>query len=191
MASAPDLRAEKKRLRAHVLAQRDALGADRRREASRIILQRLLADPRYRDAQVVAAYASFGSEVDTSGLLADVLAGGRRLVLPRIDKSHARLELRRVDDLGADLVAGVWGIREPAPHCPVADLGDVEFMLVPGVAFTRDGDRLGYGGGYYDRLMAGLRPQVPRIAAAFSVQVVERLPMGERDRRVSAVVTES
>jgi 5-formyltetrahydrofolate cyclo-ligase len=185
-----DLQAAKRSLRERILAQRNAIDAGKRRDDSRKILQKLLADRRYLSAQVVAAYAAFGSEFDTAGLLADALANGKQLLLPRIDKANARLELRRVSDLERDLVAGVWGIREPATQCPVAPASSVEFMLVPGVAFTRDGDRLGYGGGYYDRLLTGLRPDVPRIAAAFSVQLVDELPMGDHDRRVSGVVTE-
>jgi 5-formyltetrahydrofolate cyclo-ligase len=191
MSQPQDLKAAKKALRAHILAQRDALDAGKRREHSNTILQRLLADSRYRSARVVAAYAAFGSEFDTSGLLADALQGGKQLLLPRIDKANARLELRRVVDLQADLVAGVWGIREPAQHCPPAAPSGVDFMLVPGVAFTAGGDRLGYGGGYYDRLMTALRPGTSRIAAAFSLQVVESLPMGGNDLRVTAVITEA
>lgn len=191
MSQPQDLKAAKKALRTHILARRDALAAGKRREHSNAILHRLLADPRYRSAHVVAAYASFGSEFDTAGLLADALQGGKQLLLPRIDKPNARLELRRVIDLQADLAAGIWGIREPDLHCPLAAPSSVDFMLVPGVAFTTRGDRLGYGGGYYDRLMATLRPDASRMAAAFSLQVVEALPMGENDLRVTSVVTEA
>jgi 5-formyltetrahydrofolate cyclo-ligase len=191
MPPAQDLQAAKKALRKLVLAQRDALDAATRREASAAISRRLCADPRYASAQVVAAYASFGSEFDTSAFLMEVMAQGKVLVLPRIDKANARLELRRIADPQKDLVSGVWGIQEPALHCESLPVEAVDFMLVPGVAFTRAGDRLGYGGGYYDRLMTGLRPQVPRIAAAYSMQVVGAVPMGERDQPVTAVVTEA
>jgi 5-formyltetrahydrofolate cyclo-ligase len=112
------------------------------------------------------------------------------LLLPRIDKVRRRLDLYRVQDVDVDLTAGVWGIREPAAHCALADASSVEFMLVPGVAFTARGERLGYGGGYYDRLLAGIGDAVPRVAAAFSVQVVETLPLAAHDRRVHMVVTE-
>ena len=146
--------------------------------------------PEYRAADVVAAYASFGSELDTSEFLVRILADGKQLVLPRINRAQRVLELRQVDDLGADLVAGVWGIREPAERCAILSPSAVEFMLVPGVAFTASGARLGYGGGFYDRLLASFDRRVARIAAAFDLQMVDQLPEGPRDQRVDRVITE-
>lgn len=191
IAPLPDnLQPAKKALRASIIARRNALEASMRREHSARILERLLLLPDTREATVVAAYASFGSEFDTSGFLENALAAGKQLLLPRIDKAEHRLELRQVNDLDSGLVAGVWGIREPGGDCMLRVAADVDFILVPGVAFTAAGERLGYGGGYYDRLLTELRPQVPRTAGAFSLQVVDALPTGERDQRVHLIVTE-
>ena len=79
---------------------------------------------------------------------------------------------------------------EPAERCPIVPSSAVEFLLVPGVAFTATGERLGYGGGFYDHLLSGLNAKTPRVAAAFSVQIVDDLPVGPRDQRVHRVVTE-
>jgi 5-formyltetrahydrofolate cyclo-ligase len=184
------LQLAKKSLRERIIAQRNALDASQRRESSAKILERLLLLPEYRGAAVVAAYASFGSELDTAIFLRAALSAGKRLLLPRIDKAGHRLELRQVSDPESDLVAGVWGIREPGEHCPMIPPSLVDFILVPGVAFTAKGERLGYGGGYYDRLLTGVRPQTFRAAGAFSLQVVEDLPTGENDQRLHCVVTE-
>ena len=189
-ASEDTLRSAKKTLRASVIARRDALDAETRRRASQAITAKLLALPAYRAAGVVCAYASFGSEFDTVAFCSDVIAAGKRLLLPRINRAARMLELREVKNLDGDLVAGVWGIREPRERCPIVPSSAVEFLLVPGVAFTATGKRLGYGGGFYDRLLAGLGSSVPRIAAAFSIQVVGDLPVGPRDQRVHQVVTE-
>ena len=121
---------------------------------------------------------------------ARILTDGKQLLLPRINRAQRALELRHVVDLGADLVSGVWGIREPAERCPIMSLTKVEFMLVPGVAFTASGARLGYGGGYYDRLLASLDRRITRIAAAFQLQMVDQLPEGPHDQRVDRIVTE-
>ncbi len=185
-----NLQLAKKSLRERILAQRDGLDPSQRRESSAKIIERLLLLPEYRQATVVAAYASFGSELDTAAFLRDALAAGKRLLLPRIDKAERRLELRQVSDPQSDLVAGVWGIREPGEHCPLLPPSLVEFILVPGAAFTAKGERLGYGGGYYDRLLTGIGPQVCRTAGAFSLQVVEDLPTGDRDQRLHCIVTE-
>jgi 5-formyltetrahydrofolate cyclo-ligase len=106
-----------------------------------------------------------------------------------MDRATHTLEMRHVTDLENDLVAGVWGIREPGTSRPVHALANIDFLLVPGVAFTAEGARLGYGGGYYDRLMGALTPGVARIAAAFDLQVVAKLPESAHDQRVHAIVT--
>jgi len=184
------LRSAKKALRAGVIARRDALDAETRRRDSQAITAKLLGLPAYRAAGVVCAYASFGSEFDTADFCSGVIAAGKRLLLPRINRAARVLELREVENLGSDLVAGVWGIREPAERCPIAPLTSVEFLLVPGVAFTATGARLGYGGGFYDRLLSGLNAQTPRVGAAFALQVVDTIPTGPNDQRVHLIVTE-
>jgi len=182
------LRSAKKALRASVIARRDALDAETRNRDSRIITAKLLALPQYLAAGVVCAYASFGSEFDSAAFCSDVVASGKRLLLPRINRAARVLEWREVGNLDSDLVAGVWGIREPAERCPIVPPSAVEFLLVPGVAFTAAGGRLGYGGGFYDRLLAGLNAKTPRIAAAFDLQIVESIPTGPSDQRVHLVV---
>ncbi len=177
-------------LRQAILARRDAADVANRSRDSQTITQKLCVLPAYRAASVVAAYASFGSELDTSEFLARILTDGKQLLLPRINRVQRALELRHVIDVGADLVAGVWGIREPAERCPILAPTQVELMLVPGIAFTASGARLGYGGGFYDRLLASCDRRIARIAAAFQLQMVDQLPEGPHDQRVDQVVTE-
>ena len=180
----------KAELRAAIIARRDAANVASRIRHSQTITQKLCALPEYRAAGVVAAYASFGSELDTAEFLARILADGKVLLLPRINRAQGALELRQVKYPGADLVTGVWGIREPAEHCRIVPALTVEFMLLPGVAFTAGGARLGYGGGFYDRLLTSLDQRAVRIAAAFDLQMVEHIPEGPHDQRVGRVITE-
>ncbi len=186
-----DLKREKSALRQATLARRDAEDAAARHRASQLITNKICALPSYTSARAVAAYASFGSEFDTSALLARILADGKQLLLPRINRDERALELRNVRNLDADLVAGVWGIREPAQSCALQSPATVDFMLVPGVAFTSAGARLGYGGGFYDRLLKLLRPGVPRVAAAFQLQVADTIPEGPQDQRIDMLLTEA
>jgi 5-formyltetrahydrofolate cyclo-ligase len=180
----------KSALRKAILARRDAVDAARRSRDSRTITQKLCALPSYRAAKVVAAYVSFGSEFDTTEFVASILAESKQLLLPRINREQRVLELRHVVDPGTDLFPGVWGIREPAAYCPTVSAGLVDFILVPGVAFTTSGARLGYGGGFYDRLLLTLDERVARIAGAFHLQFVDQLPEGPQDQRVAQVITE-
>ena len=99
-------------------------------------------------------------------------------MLPRIDRAAHRLDLYRVHDAGAwTRSPGVWGIREPDPQrCarPISD--EIDLIIVPGVAFTPAGARLGYGGGYYDELLSRWQHPPLRIAPAFDLQIVPELP---------------
>jgi 5-formyltetrahydrofolate cyclo-ligase len=186
------LAAAKQSLRRRIVSSRDAMGDASRAAACAAITSRLVRLERYGRSGIVAAYRSFGSEFDTTEFVADVLRAGKRLVLPRIDRAARRLAFHLVSDPGTQLVPGTWGIREPDPaRCANVDLREVDFMLLPGVAFTRECDRLGYGGGFYDRALDALRPDCPGVAAAFTIQIVDSLPVGPNDRKVDAVLTES
>ena len=80
-------------------------------------------------------------------------------------------------------------IREPHPDLLKVSLTELDLVIVPGVAFDSLGRRLGYGGGYYDRLLATLTPGVPKIAGAYDLQVVAHIPSAPHDLRVDAIVT--
>jgi 5-formyltetrahydrofolate cyclo-ligase len=189
---AGDPKARKAALRRAILARRDGLPASDRAARAAAIFARVAALPGLRAARVVLAYAAFGSEPDTGPFLRAVLAAGKALVLPRVNRATRMLELYRVEDPALQLEPGTWGIREPRPAlcAPVAPAA-VDFVLVPGVAFDVRGGRIGYGGGYYDRLLGRLAPGPLLVAAAFDVQVVPEVPMTAGDRRMDRVVTES
>ena len=185
--------AAKAALRREVLARRDALDHGTRARLSAAVLARVTALDVFQRSGRVLAYVSFGSELDTRPLLQQVLAGGRTLVLPRIERAARRLALHQVGDLDTELRPGVWGIPEPDPDRsrPVAP-GEIDFVLVPGLVFDPRGGRIGYGAGYYDRLLVAWPPPVPPlIAAAFELQVVPAVPVLPADRQVDLVVTES
>lgn len=179
-------------LRKQVVAARDALKPEARRDLSRRITQQLIGLDAYRNAASVLAYMSLGSEFETNLFIADVLAGGKHLCLPRVNRDKHALEVHVVTDLDRDLQSGVWGIQEPrADICPRASLERIDFVLVPGVAFTPRCERLGYGGGFYDRLIAQLAHRPPLVAAAFALQVCAEIPVGAGDQRIDLVITES
>ncbi|QIN83263.1 5-formyltetrahydrofolate cyclo-ligase [Rubrobacter tropicus] len=177
-------------LRQSVLRRREALCERERAAFGRTILSNVRDLPAYERSGVVLAYASFGTELGTDEFLGRVLDDGKTLLLPRVERGD--LGLYQVRDTARDLSPGPWGIREPVPErCPFADAGSVDFALIPGVAFDRMGGRLGYGGGFYDRLLAGGLPRrAPRVSVAFEVQVVEKVPVDRHDVPVDLVITE-
>ncbi|MGD8790461.1 MAG: 5-formyltetrahydrofolate cyclo-ligase [Burkholderiales bacterium] len=183
--------AAKKAVRRRILALRDALSDAERAQKSQEITARIAGLAVFGDASTVAAYASFGTEFDSSALIEAVLSNGAHLLLPRVDREQKRIDFFSVTDPAVSLVPGQWGIPEPDPaRCDRVDAQEIDFMLVPGVAFTARCERLGYGGGYYDGAIGRLRRDAIKVAAAFSLQVIDELPMELHDRRVDVIVTE-
>ncbi len=136
-------------------------------------------------------YVDFRAEVETGTLLEEVLERGKRLVLPKV-QPRGLLACLRVTDTKDDLVAGRHGILEPRSDGTIAVCPrEIDLVVVPGVAFTRYGYRLGYGGGYYDRFLAQEAPGAVAIGLAFEVQMAECLPVESHDRPVDMVITES
>lgn len=182
--------AGKRDLRTRIQAMRNALPLQQRRESSAAITTRLIAQLAVDRPRVVSSFVSFGSEFDTGAFNAAVLARGTALVLPRIRRAERRLDLLLVADPARDLVPGLWGIHEPDPlRCIAVDISAVDWCLVPGLAFDRSGRRIGYGAGFYDRLLSA--SHCLKVAPAFQVQLVDCVPTEPHDRRVDLVVTES
>lgn len=177
----------KKALRTAVLNGRAIMDAEAAATAAEAITATLLALPVLRAARTVAAYVSLGSEVSTQSLLAALTDRGVTVLLPVLaaDGSLTWRELSRLDAL----VPGRHGLREPPPTAPARDLGDAAVVIVPGVAFDRAGNRLGRGGGSYDRALNALPPGVTTIAAAFDSDIVESVPVDPHDKRVAMIVT--
>ncbi|QJR14906.1 aminodeoxychorismate synthase component I [Usitatibacter palustris] len=180
---------DKARLRKIFIEVRDAYAARTGAAFAESITRRLRALPEYHRARTVLATLSIGSEWDTRTFAEGVLADGKTLVLPRVVKKPRALEIFAVGDLAADLLPGVWGIEEPDPaRCRKLTLAEVDFALVPALAVDREGYRLGYGAGYFDRLLSTAAPF--RVVALPGEQVVDRLPREAHDIAVDAVLTD-
>jgi len=182
----------KAELRKRLHGLRNSLTSGERANYSGSITGDILALPAYREARTFMAYMTFGSEFVTDALINDALAHAKTLVLPRINREQNRLETYAVRDPQSDLTAGPWGIREPRPdRCRPVPVAEIDLVLVPGLGFNVRGDRLGYGRGYYDRLLQFRTPRTALVAAAYSVQVLDDIPLGDYDVPVDMVVTEA
>ncbi len=184
------LREAKRALRERILRLRDALPAEVRIEAGAAIAAAIAARADFRAAGTVLLSLSFRSEWDTAPLLAAARAAGKTLAAPRVHVESRMLEPCRVADPAVDLAPGFRGISEPLPHCVPVALAAIDWVLVPGVAFDPNGYRIGYGGGYYDRLLPLLRGDARRVSGAFELQVVDGVPTAPHDLTVDAIITE-
>ena len=186
----------KQGIRQSIIAARQKMAVSARSEFSETITQRILDLPAYRHAKVVLGYMSFGAEFSSHIWVQQALQDGKQVLLPRVNSNTRQLELFQVVDLQQDVAPGKWDIPEPLPQrCRrVDDSEQIDFILLPGVAFARDGSRLGYGGGFYDKLLARIdqdKGSPALVAAAFSMQLLEAVPQEATDRKVAWLVTEN
>ena len=189
----------KQAIRQRIIFEREQLPAGLRTQFSAAIVRRIAQLPEYQAARVVLGYMNFGAEFESDIWVRQALADGKQLLLPKVNRITNELDIYRVADLQHDLAPSLWNIREPLPdRCTRVDtLKEVDFILLPGVAFGRDGARLGYGGGFYDKLLA--RPDIKNraahglalVAGAYTMQLVEGIPQEVNDRKVQWLVTEN
>jgi 5-formyltetrahydrofolate cyclo-ligase len=177
----------KTELRAGAKARRDGLPAAERQAAAAAIAARAfpVAVPL---GAIIAGFMPLQSEISPLPLMQKLAAAGARLGLPAI-AGRGRALIMRAYEFGAPLDRGQWGIREPKPDAPEVE---PDIVLVPLLAFDRRGFRLGYGAGYYDMTIHGLRARKPvtAVGIAFAAQEVPTIPTTPRDERLDLVLTE-
>ena len=214
MTPPPDIPAQKRAIRAIVLARRRAITS--RAAASRIIADRVARMPEFRNAAVLAAFAPMPDEADIKPLLQAALQAGKILLLPRVaDLANGQMDFHQVPNLNQLLPSHPSGssgpaqpshpsgpvhstrpgkiqISEPDPgRHPRRDPAAADFFLVPAVAADPENFRLGYGGGFYDRLLAKLPPAAPTCCPIFSVQIAKKIPREVHDRPIWRIITEA
>ena len=179
------LPAAKRELRRMIRGRIAELDAAARQAMSLDICRKLAALAREKDYRRVAVFAARPGEVDLLPLL-DMMPE-REWYFPLVHEGR-RLSFHRVCH-GGEFVTGSWDIREPGPACPELHAGELDLIVLPGAAFTRDGRRLGYGGGFYDTLLAGPARDVPLAGVCFPCQLLDDLPVEPHDKKADMVVT--
>jgi len=177
-------------IRKQILKKRDAISPDIKSVKDALIKQRLFDLPEFITAKTVFFYASFRSEVETLSTIKESLKIGKRVVLPRVDKKRHRLMLYEIKDI-SELSPMYMGIPEPSLFDKrLVRLDDIELVIIPGAAFDYSGNRLGYGGGYYDILLSKSKKKIPIIAIAYEEQLVDKIPSEMHDVKVDMIVTD-
>lgn len=183
-------RTSKAAIRRELLSKRDSLTSIERQEKSHLIGKRLAGSEEFRHSNTCLIYASFRSEVETDHLIPLIIKTGKRLALPITDITSKTLILCEVKKGLEELFPSTYGIREPRMQRDLLIPPDeIDLFIVPGVAFDTSGTRLGYGGGYYDRLLSKHKEKTI-FALAFEKQIASRLPYDSFDIRVKKIFTE-
>jgi len=177
-------------LRRRMAAIRDAIPADERLLKSAAIAQRLSEWPPFVSAATIFTFLTTRSEVATEIINGLALMAGKALAAPRTLLGEKRLEFRALQGVAGEVVAGPFGILEPPADTPLLDPEQADMIFVPGLAFDPLGYRLGYGGGFYDRLLADPALRATTVGLAFEEQVIERVAHDESDLPVEHVATE-
>jgi 5-formyltetrahydrofolate cyclo-ligase len=137
----------------------------------------------------IMIYVSKDPEVETQGIIADLLAAGKRVIVPIIERETCTLRLSYLNDLSV-LVPSTFSVPEPIGHEIPARPADVEVVVVPMLAYDQNGNRLGYGAGYYDRFLERY-PHPVKIGIAYACQEVAHLPAEPNDVTMDYIVTET
>jgi 5-formyltetrahydrofolate cyclo-ligase len=175
----------------NAMAQRRAEIDPRRASEVGLAMADILSDnPEWMRGQRIGLFAGLADEPDTRPILTLIQRAGKEVFFPR-SRADGGLAMARLED-GSDLVPGRFGILEPPQDAPCSSLLELDLVFIPGVAFDRYGGRLGRGGGFYDRALAGARvlsgPR--RLGVGFAFQMVARVPVLDHDQAVHGILTE-
>lgn len=177
----------KKQIRREILSIRDAISKEERKKKSDKIKKQLATFPAFEQADQILIYASYGSEVETDTIMELAFQKRKLVFCPRVEGK--KMKFYQITDL-SQLVSGYRSIREPQPQRPWQQRqGDL--VIMPGTVFDKEGNRIGYGGGFYDRFLESY-PQVSTVAIAYELQFVEpgRIETEETDQKPACIITE-
>jgi 5-formyltetrahydrofolate cyclo-ligase len=180
---------EKAQARKTIQQRIERLSTEDKRQASERVRERLADLPEFQQARSVLLFVSIADEVDTLPIIRDALAAGKHVAVPKVDVQAKAMDARRLRDLDQDIAPGVFGILEPQSS-EVVPPRQIDFILVPARGFDREGNRLGRGGGYYDRYMSQPGFDAWRCGVAFACQVLDAVPHDETDLPVHLLVTD-
>jgi 5-formyltetrahydrofolate cyclo-ligase len=182
-----NLSEQKAALRRQVRAAITRLSQAERAAASEAACHRLTEQRIWQAARRVLLFSALNDELDLGALLSAGRSAGKLVALPRFVPAADTYEAALVNDPDRDLVPGRYGVCEPRAECPSVPANQLDFVLVPGVAFDAAGRRLGRGKGYYDRMLSALRGI--KCGATFDVQVVPEIPHEPHDVRLDCLLT--
>ena len=182
--------ARKVTLREELTARRKAMTPDLIDERGLKVQSRFLATPYYERARTVALYAPIRGEVPTRDILIAALQDGKVVCYP-LSHVHGRILSFRAIKSESELEPGRLGVREPTNSSELIPVDQIDLFVVPGLGFTREGKRLGRGGGYYDATLRAASARSRRVGLAFSDQIVEVMPATGDDVDMDLVVTEA
>ena len=176
-------------IRRAIIAKRDTLDTDEVSRLSKNIIANLKSTKEYQNAGSIAAYCSIGNEVKTIDLINDILEEGKKCLLPRLSSKYT-LEFAQIDSMD-DLINNRFNILEPKKNLKATRIDEIDLVIVPLVAYTKTGQRIGMGGGYYDRSFSCHNKSQNLVGIAYSLQEIEFAEFDSWDINLNIVVNEN
>lgn len=177
-------------LRKRILSIRNSMDKKESSEKSAVIMEKLTAMDIYKKAQVVFVYMDFNHEVETMNLIKKMLLDKKKVVIPYTDTVNTVIIPSELKDMEG-LVKSKFGYYEPA-HDKILPVKPEEFdlVVVPGVVFDKNLNRIGFGKGYYDRILCSLKKGAMAVAVAYDFQVLDEVPSEQHDVKMDMIITE-
>jgi len=165
------------------------IGSNERLEKSQAVCRKLGRTKVFRQAKVIMLYLSLEHEIDTACLIKKALEAGKKVLVPSVEWHQNKIVPVTIDDLECEMHHDRHGLRHPKNGTPT-DITEIDLVVVPGVGFDLQGDRLGKGGGFYDRFLGTNGFQGVSCGIGFEEQVVDKLPTYDHDVRLNMLVTD-
>ncbi|MBN1648255.1 MAG: 5-formyltetrahydrofolate cyclo-ligase [Spirochaetales bacterium] len=180
---------QKAEIRAATAKIRNNLPNSLRQEKSKIIIQKIINHPGYKDASCIMGFFPINSEVNILPILNDIIKRKKKLVLPRTDFNQNIIVPYFVENI-SDLKAGVKGIPEPDKNWKKPYIENIDIIILPGLAFDKLGGRIGYGGSFYDRFIQIFKKKPFLMGVAFKEQIIDLVPMESHDVFIDELITD-
>ncbi|MGE1011984.1 5-formyltetrahydrofolate cyclo-ligase [Bacillus wiedmannii] len=182
------MREEKVRLRKRIIEHMNSLSEERYTTLSEQIAFSLYAQKEWAEAKTIGITLSMENEVNTYAIIEKAWEEGKKVVVPKCNKGTRTMSFRQISNFD-QLEIVYMNLREPIPaRTEEVNADDIDLQIVPGVAYTERGERIGYGGGYYDRYLVHYKGKT--LSLAYSFQIVEHIPVEPFDKNVEKIITE-
>ena len=175
-------------IRREILSLRENHEETERTKKDEIIKKKLFSLPEFKKAKSVLFYVSIKGEVRTKDMIRESLKSGKKVLVPVSKVKEKTLEVSGIRSL-KDMVPKSFGVPEPK-NPKIVSPEAIDLVIIPGIAFDGEGNRVGYGMGFYDRFLEKIRKHIPLIALAYDFQIVSEIPTHGKDVRVHKIVTE-
>jgi 5-formyltetrahydrofolate cyclo-ligase len=179
-------------IREEMIRVRGRLSDFERIEKSRQIARRLFELEVFRKSKAIFFFLSLPEEVQTEDMIREAFRLNKEVFVPLVNKEEGRLQVVRIPHLEIEFVRGEYGVQEPASQWrEISSPDQLDLVVAPGLAFDTSGGRIGYGGGYYDRLLRQVPAEAVQIGVGFDFQVLDSIPRMGFDVPVQFVITET